>query len=49
MAWLDFRNMANKKYASTVTPGYNDAGKDPARLTPGEGRAVYAGLTYHFN
>ncbi|WP_180120083.1 TonB-dependent receptor domain-containing protein [Acinetobacter sp. YH12086] len=49
MAWLDFRNIANKKYASTVTPGYNDAGKDPARLTPGEGRAVYAGLTYHFN
>ena len=45
-AWLDFRNIANKKYASTVTPGFNDQGRDAARLTPGDGFGVYAGVTY---
>ena len=48
MAWLDFRNITNEKYASTITPGYNDAGKDPARMTPGDGFGVYAGLSYSF-
>lgn len=45
-AWLDFRNFENKKYASTVTPGFNDQGRDAARLTPGDGFGVYAGVTY---
>ncbi|WP_436915790.1 hypothetical protein [Acinetobacter gandensis] len=48
MAWLDFRNISDKKYASTITPGYNDNGNDPARMTPGDGFGVYAGLTYNF-
>lgn len=46
--WLDLRNLTNKRYAATVTPGYNDAGKDVARSTPGEGFAVYAGVSYSF-
>ena len=45
-AWLDFRNIGDEKYASTVTPGFNDQGKDVARLTPGDGFGVYAGFTY---
>jgi len=31
-----------------VTPGYNDAGQDIARSTPGEGFGVYAGVSYSF-
>lgn len=46
--WLDLRNLTNKRYAATVTPGYNDAGQDVARSTPGEGLAVYAGVSYSF-
>lgn len=49
LAWLDFRNISDKKYASTITPGYNDNGNDPARMTPGDGFGVYAGLTYNFH
>ncbi|WP_449431958.1 TonB-dependent receptor family protein [Pseudomonas putida] len=46
--WLDLRNLTNKRYAATVTPGYNDGGQDIARSTPGEGMAVYAGVSYSF-
>ncbi|OWQ38124.1 TonB-dependent receptor domain-containing protein [Pseudomonas sp. DrBHI1] len=46
--WLDLRNLTNKRYAATVTPGYNDAGQDIARSTPGEGFGVYAGVSYSF-
>lgn len=45
-AWLDFRNIGDEKYASTVTPGFNDQAKDVARLTPGDGFGVYAGISY---
>ncbi len=44
--WLDLRNLTNKRYAATVTPGYNDNGEDIARSTPGEGFGVYAGVSY---
>ena len=44
--WLDLRNLTNKRYASTVTPGYDDAGQDVARSTPGDGRGIYAGVTW---
>lgn len=44
--WLDLRNLTNKRYAATVTPGYDDAGQDIARSTPGEGFGVYAGVSY---
>ncbi|NBA96763.1 TonB-dependent receptor domain-containing protein [Pseudomonas sp. R5(2019)] len=46
--WLDLRNLTNKRYAATVTPGYNDKGQDIARSTPGEGFGVYAGVSYSF-
>ncbi|MFK3773915.1 TonB-dependent receptor family protein [Pseudomonas sp. NPDC089406] len=44
--WLDLRNLTNKRYAATVTPGYDDAGQDFARSTPGEGFAAYLGVSY---
>ncbi|MFB4394508.1 MULTISPECIES: TonB-dependent receptor family protein [unclassified Pseudomonas] len=44
--WLDLRNLTNKRYAATVTPGYDDAGQDIARSTPGEGFGVYTGFSY---
>ncbi|MDD1012130.1 TonB-dependent receptor family protein [Pseudomonas rubra] len=47
-AWLDLRNLTNKRYAATVTPGYDDKGLDIARSTPGEGFAVYTGVSYSF-
>ncbi|MCP3752853.1 TonB-dependent receptor [Pseudomonas sp. SBB6] len=46
--WLDLRNLTNKRYAATVTPGYDDKGADVARSTPGEGFGVYAGVSYSF-
>ncbi|MNZ10555.1 vitamin B12/cobalamin outer membrane transporter [compost metagenome] len=46
--WLDLRNLTNKRYAATVTPGYDDKGADAARSTPGEGFGVYAGVSYSF-
>ena len=30
-AWLDLRNLTDKRYAATVTPGYDDKGADVAR------------------
>ncbi|WP_343351572.1 TonB-dependent receptor family protein [Pseudomonas sediminis] len=44
--WLDLRNLTNKRYAATVTPGYNDNGTDAARSTPGEGFGVYTGVSW---
>ena len=46
--WLDLRNLTNQHYAATVTPGYDDAGKDAARSTPGEGMGAYVGVSYSF-
>jgi iron complex outermembrane receptor protein len=48
-AWAELRNLGDRHYAATVTPGYNDAGKDVARSTPGEGRSVYAGVRWRFD
>ena len=45
-AWLDLRNLTDKRYAATVTPGYNDNGADVARSTPGEGFGVYTGVSW---
>ncbi|MCI3909647.1 TonB-dependent receptor [Pseudomonas viridiflava] len=44
--WLDLRNMTNRRYANTVTPGYDDGGRDVARSTPGDGMGVYAGVSW---
>ncbi|UFQ97782.1 TonB-dependent receptor family protein [Pseudomonas wenzhouensis] len=45
-AWLDLRNLTDKRYAATVTPGYDDKGADIARSTPGEGFGVYTGVSW---
>lgn len=45
-AWLDLRNLTDKRYAATVTPGYDDNGADVARSTPGEGFGVYTGVSW---
>ncbi|WP_267268327.1 TonB-dependent receptor family protein [Pseudomonas protegens] len=44
--WVDVRNLTNKRYAATVTPGYDDKGLDAARSTPGEGLGVYLGVSW---
>ncbi len=44
--WLDLRNLTDKHYAATVTPGYDDKGLDAARSTPGEGMAIYIGVSW---
>lgn len=44
--WLDIRNLTDKRYAATVTPGYDDKGLDAARSTPGEGLAAYVGVSW---
>ncbi len=46
--WLEARNLTGQRYAATITPGYDDAGTDAARATPGEGLGLYAGLELHF-
>lgn len=48
-AWAELRNLGDRHYAATVTPGYDDAGRDVARSTPGDGRGVYAGIRWRFN
>jgi len=48
-SWLELRNLGDRHYAATVTPGYDDAGRDVARSTPGEGFGVYAGLRWRFD
>ncbi|WP_236186675.1 TonB-dependent receptor family protein [Pseudomonas protegens] len=44
--WIDLRNLTDKRYAATVTPGYDDKGLDAARSTPGEGLGVYLGVSW---
>ncbi|MFO2463043.1 TonB-dependent receptor [Pseudomonas sp. 15FMM2] len=45
-AWVDLRNLTHQRYANTVTPGYDDKGRDMARSTPGDGMGVYAGVSW---
>ncbi len=43
------QDLTDKRYAATVTPGYDDNGADAARSTPGEGFGAYVGVSYSFN
>ncbi|MBN2979248.1 TonB-dependent receptor [Pseudomonas fluorescens] len=45
-AWVDLRNLGNRRYANTVTAGYDDKGLDVARSTPAEGRGIYTGVSW---
>lgn len=44
--WLALRNLGDKRYAATVTPGHDSQGADVARSTPGEGFAMYTGISW---
>jgi len=46
--WLDLRNLGDRRYAATVSPGYADGGRDLARSTPGEGFGIHAGVSWRF-
>jgi len=46
--WLELRNLGDRHYAATVTPGYDDGGRDVARSTPGDGFGVFAGVRLRF-
>lgn len=45
-AWVDLRNLTNRRYANTITPGYDDKGMDAARSTPADGRGIYTGVSW---
>ena len=47
-AWVDLRNLTNRRYANTVTPGYDDKGLDVARSTPADGRGIYTGVSWRW-
>lgn len=47
-AYIDLRNIADKHYAATISPTYNDNGTDQRRSSPGDGFTVYAGFAYNF-
>ncbi|KPF67073.1 hypothetical protein IP84_14280 [beta proteobacterium AAP99] len=47
--FIEGRNLANKKYASTTGVVRDAAGRDTAQFLPGDGRAVYAGIEFKFN
>lgn len=46
--YVDARNIFDKKYASSVSVGYNDGGNDLARSYPGDGAGIFTGLTVRF-
>ena len=46
--WLALKNLTNRHYSATITPGWNDLAQDRARATPGEGRSAYAGMSFSF-
>ncbi|KPP82723.1 MAG: TonB-dependent receptor [Oceanicaulis sp. HLUCCA04] len=46
--YVEGRNLADEAYVSAVATAADAATANPARFTPGETRAVYAGVTYAF-
>lgn len=46
--FFDARNLGDKKYAATTDVLTNAKGADSAMFTPGEGRSIYAGITYAY-
>jgi len=46
--YLEFSNLTNENYASSVTPTYNANGQDVAVFYPGDGFAVHGGIEVHF-
>lgn len=46
--YLDARNLGNEYYAASVSPGYDDKGKDAARSNPGDKFGLFGGVTLAF-
>lgn len=46
--YVEGRNLANTKYAAVVSPIFDARGKDAAVFYPGDGRAVYGGVSFRF-
>ncbi|WP_325343557.1 TonB-dependent receptor family protein [Xylophilus sp.] len=46
--YVDFRNLGDKHYVSATSPSYNLGGVDSAVFYPGEGRSVFAGVTFRY-
>lgn len=46
--YIEGRNLTDEAYVSAVSTVANAATANPARFTPGETRAVYAGMTFAF-
>jgi iron complex outermembrane receptor protein len=47
-AYLDFRNIGDKHYASAASTVDNARGQDSANFYPGDGFSVYGGVVYRF-
>ena len=47
-AYLDFRNIGDKHYASAASTVDNARGRDSANFYPGDGFSVYGGVVYRF-
>lgn len=46
--FIEGRNLANQKYAATTGVARNQNGADGALFLPGDGRTVYAGVTWNY-
>jgi iron complex outermembrane receptor protein len=44
--YVEGRNLADRKYASTTGVIADARGQDAAQFLPGDGRAVYAGISW---
>jgi iron complex outermembrane receptor protein len=47
-AYLDFRNLGDRHYASAANTVDNARGRDSANFYPGDGFSVYGGVSYRF-
>ncbi|WBS03609.1 TonB-dependent receptor [Pseudoduganella sp. SL102] len=47
-AYLDFRNLGDKHYASAANTVDNARGRDSANFYPGDGFSVYSGVVFRF-
>jgi iron complex outermembrane receptor protein len=47
-AFVDFRNLGDRKYVTAVSPQRNAAGADVAALFPGDGISTFAGVEFRF-
>ena len=46
--FVDFSNLGDKHYVSSISPNFDNKGVDVARASPGDGFGVFAGFSYAF-